>query len=293
MFNFIKNFFSEQIINLEEVIVKEIKIYKRKKDNFSEQELRNPNLFYFKKFNTHPSLDNIKSVDLRNKMPPVYNQSKLGSCTANAICAAYEYEMMRQNEDYTQMSRLFLYYQERKMEGTINEDSGAQIKDGILATAKTGLCEEKYWKYDINKFTVDPPEDAYLDAGFHKTIEYSRIFQREEDIKQSLLDGYPVIFGIIVFSSFETDEVSKSGIVPMPTETDKELGGHAILIVGYKEIDNKNYFIIRNSWGQEWGDKGYCYLPFEYVLDNKLAEDFWSIKLVEDKLNSSDELSMD
>jgi len=112
-----------------------------------------------------------------------------------------------------------------------------------------------------------------------------------------LLDGYPIVFGINVYDSFESDDVSKTGIVPLP-DKDKEkcLGGHAILIVGFKEIDNKNYFIVRNSWGTEWGDNGYCYMPFEYVLNEKLAEDFWSIKLVEDyysSTNDEDEISID
>ena len=293
MFSFIKNLLWEPVTELEEVIVREQRIYRRIKDTFTEKENRLSNIFYFKKFDLHQSLKDIKSIDLRSKMPPVYNQGKLGSCTANAICAAYEYEMMKENESYVPMSRLFLYYQERKIENTIKEDSGAQIKDGIFATVKTGLCEEKYWCYDINKFTTDPSEEAYLDAGFHKTINYARIFQREEDIKQSLLDGYPVVFGINVYESFESDEVSKTGIVPMPvTDKEKLLGGHAILIVGYKEIDNKNYFIVRNSWGTEWGDAGYCYLPFEYVLNEDLAEDFWSIKLIKDYY-SSDEISID
>jgi C1A family cysteine protease len=288
MFGLIKNYFINPIVELEEVVVhqiKETREYKRKKDNFTEKELNNPNIFYYKKFNTHKLLNNINGVDLRNKMPPVYNQGKLGSCTANAICAAYEYEMMKQNEEYKPMSRLFLYYQERKIENTINEDSGAQIKDGIFATAKTGLCEEKYWTYDITKFTVNPSEEAYLDAGFHKTVNYARIYQREDDLKQSLLDGYPVVFGINVYSSFESDDVAKTGIVPMPTSDDKLLGGHAILIVGFKEINNTNYFIVRNSWGENWGDSGYCYLPFEYVLDSNLSEDFWSIKFVDDEDN--------
>ena len=293
MFSFIKSLIWSQIIELEEVIIKEDRLYKRIKDNFSEKENKLPNIYYFKKFDLHQNLKDIKSVDLRTKMPPVYNQGKLGSCTANAICAAYEYEMIKENEKYSPMSRLFLYYQERKIENSVKEDSGAQIKDGIFATAKIGLCEDKYWTYDINKFTVDPPEEAYVDAGFHKTINYSRISQEEDDLKQCLLDGYPIVFGINVYDSFESDTVSKTGIVPLP-DKDKEkcLGGHAILIVGFKEIDNKNYFIVRNSWGTEWGDNGYCYMPFEYVLNEDLAEDFWSIKLVRDYY-SSDEISVD
>jgi C1A family cysteine protease len=310
MFNLLRNLFIEPTVQLQEIatqvdtnninietnpvttvnnlkknVNREERVYRRKKDTFTNSQLSNPKIFNYKKFTLHNKLDNIKSVDLRNKMPPVYNQGKLGSCTANAICAAYEYEMMRQGETDKQMSRLFLYYQERKIEKTIDEDSGAEIKDGVFATASTGICEESLWPYDIDNFKTDPSEEAYLDAGFHKTINYNRIYQRENDIKQSLLDGFPVIFGISVYESFESDEVALTGIVPMPSSNEKLLGGHAILIVGYKEINNKDYFIVRNSWGSTWGDEGYCYILFDYVLNENLAEDFWSIKLVDDEDN--------
>ena len=128
-------------------------------------------------------------------MPPVYNQGKLGSCTANAICAAYEYEMIKENEKYSPMSRLFLYYQERKIENSINEDSGAQIKDGIFATAKVGLCEDKYWSYDINKFKKIRVEfmNMYLDEEkmelmeqIYETEDMEDIFMTEYMIKKMI-----------------------------------------------------------------------------------------------------------
>jgi len=291
LYQSVKNYINSNryVTVLEEVIVKEIRKYKRIKDNISEDELlQKPHLRNYKVFNHHNNLSNIKSIDLRDNFPEVYDQGQLGSCTANAICAAYEYEMKKQEGNYKPMSRLFLYYLERDMEGTVNEDSGAQIKDGIFATEKTGLCLEELYPYNIDNFTVKPEETCYINANNHKTVEACRIEQNVDDIKQCLLDGYPIVFGITVYESFESEEVAKTATVPLPQKNEKVLGGHAIVIVGYKQINNSNYFIIRNSWGTGWGDGGYCYIPEAYILDSELSEDFWSIKLVDDKPDSSD-----
>lgn len=198
-------------------------------------------------------------VDLRDKMPPVYDQGNLGSCTANAIAGAYQYEQIRNGIKSFPPSRLFVYYNERVMEGTVKEDAGAMIRDGIKSLVKLGVCPEKQWQYSDSgtKFTRKPSVKCYAEALNHQLLKYQRVMGISM-IQQSLVAGYPVVAGFSVYDSFESDEVARTGNVPAPAATEDLLGGHAILIVGY---DNGRW-IIRNSWAADWGDKGYCYMPF-------------------------------
>ena len=229
-------------------------------------------------FNELPS-----NVDLRKNCPDVYNQGTLGSCTANAIAGAFEYDQMKEKNNGQSIevfhpSRLFIYYCEREMENSVSYDSGAMIRDGIKVINKLGCCDEKYWPYDISQFTVKPDDNAYEQASKHKSIKYFRLHQYEKSLKACLTAGFPFVFGFTVFSSFETEEVAKTGIMTMPKENEKQLGGHAVCCVGYD--DEQRCFIVRNSWGEEWGDNGYFYMPYEYMTNAGLASDFWTIRWV-------------
>ena len=213
-------------------------------------------------------------VDLRPKMPPVYDQGNLGSCTANALCAAFECIV----PNYMG-SRLFLYYNERMLENTIPDDQGAFLSDGIKCMEKYGICEESEWPYEPAKFAVKPPDKCYADALTHRVISASNIPDTLYGMKQSLADGFPFVVGIILYSSFETEEVTATGIVPMPRPWENSLGGHAVLVCGY---DDKNQvFIIRNSWGPTWGHDGYFYLPYAYLANPNLSTDMWNITAVD------------
>jgi C1A family cysteine protease len=220
------------------------------------------------------------SVDLRPQCPPVYDQGQLGSCTANAIGGALQFEQMKQGETSFTPSRLFIYYNERVMEHTVSEDAGAMIRDGIKSVANLGAPPEvPDWPYVISKFKQKPPAKAYKDALKSQAILYQRLNQDLDQLKGCLADGYPFVFGISVYESFESQAVAKTGKVPMPKPDEKNLGGHAIMAVGYD--DTQKRFTIRNSWGTDWGMKGYFTLPYEYVTDNNLSDDFWTIKSVE------------
>jgi len=215
-------------------------------------------------------------VDLRPSMPPVYDQGSLGSCTANAIAAAYDYERGKQGLGFITPSRLFVYANERLNECVqLTDDSGAQIRDGVASVAKQGVCPESEWPYDISQFSVVPPQSCYDDALKDQVLQYHAVDLY--DIKAALAQAQPVIIGISVFDSFENSQVSQTGVVPMPGPNESCLGGHAVLIVGYD--CNKGVYIMRNSWGSGWGQSGYFTLPFAYLEQN--GSDFWTLVQVE------------
>jgi C1A family cysteine protease len=218
-------------------------------------------------------------VDLRLKCSPVVNQGSLGSCSSNAIGSGLkEYLILKSGQPFVSLSRLYLYYKEREMEGTINEDAGACLRDGMKIMAATGICEEQYMPYIIEKFQEKPSNEAEINAANHKFLSYQRLLSLN-DVKRCLHDGYPVIGGIYIYESFESPIVAKTGIVPMPKPKEQSYGGHAICIVGYKDgkSPTDGYFIVRNSWGETWGDKGYCYIPYNF-LTKSLMFDMWSAK---------------
>jgi len=218
-------------------------------------------------------------VDLRPQCPPVYDQSQLGSCTANSIGAAFEFDQMKQQENAFMPSRLFIYYNERIIEGTVSSDSGAQIRDGIKSIGQQGVCPETDWPYDITKFAVRPSANAYTDAAKNKAVSYQRIARTLPQMKGCCAEGYPWVFGFTVYESFESPQVAQTGIVPMPSPTEQVLGGHAVLCVGYD--DSQQRFIVRNSWGAGWGMQGYFMMPYAYLLDVNLSDDFWTVRLVQ------------
>jgi Cysteine protease len=221
------------------------------------------------------------SIDLRNQCPPVYDQGQLGSCTGNGIAAALQFERMKQEltPDFIP-SRLFIYYNERVIEHTVNSDSGAAIRDGIKSVSKQGDCPESEWPYDITKFAQKPLPQCYHDAFEYKAVQYQKLVQNVNQMKGCLASGYPFVFGFTVYDSFESQQVAQTGVVPMPGSTEQVLGGHCVVAVGYD--DSQQRFIVRNSWGADWGIQGYCTMPYAYLTDPNLASDFWTIRLVAD-----------
>jgi C1A family cysteine protease len=218
------------------------------------------------------------SADLRPQCPGVYDQGQLGSCTANAIGAAIEFDRLKQKLPDLVPSRLFIYYNERVIEGTVHSDSGAQIRDGIKTVASQGVCPEPEWPYDISKFTTKPSAKAYKDAIADRAVSYQSVTQDLNQMKGCLASGYPFVFGFTVYESFEGPAVAQSGHAPMPASGEKTLGGHAVLAVGYE--DANQWFLVRNSWGTTWGLAGYFTLPYTYLIQPGLARDLWTIRLV-------------
>jgi C1A family cysteine protease len=219
-------------------------------------------------------------VDMRPSCPAVYDQGQLGSCTGNSIAAAVQFDRMKLKEspDFVP-SRLFIYYNERVIEHTVSQDAGAQIRDGIKSIAKLGVCPEPDWPYVIKKFAAKPPAKAFTDASKHKAVTYARVPQVLSQMKGCLASGYPFVFGFTVYESFESTKVAKTGIVPMPAKKEQTVGGHAVLAVGYN--DSQSRFIVRNSWGPSWGMAGYFTIPYDYLTNNNLADDFWTVRVVQ------------
>jgi C1A family cysteine protease len=228
-------------------------------------------------------------ADLRPSMPPVYDQGQLGSCTGNAIAGAMEYERNRQGLGDFTPSRLFIYYNERALEGTVSSDAGAVIRDGIKVVDSDGVCPEPLWPYDTGMFAVKPPKRCYVSATVDKAVQY-RAVQTLGDLKDAISSKLAVVFGFTVYQSFESAEVAKTGVMPMPKPGDPTVGGHAVLAVGYSDPESR--LIVRNSWGPSWGDGGYFYMPYPYITGSQisgdsspingahLASDFWAIELV-------------
>ncbi len=223
-----------------------------------------------------------KKVDLKHHCPPVYNQGLLGSCTANAIAAAIQFGLRKQHPKHDFMpSRLFIYYNERVIEGTVRIDNGAEIRNGIKTVVKHGVCPEIFWNYsDDNKiFKKKPLPDCYEEALNHQVLSYHRLHKNLEHMKACLAEGFPFLFGFTVYEEFEGETIKKTGELNMPATHEKMKGGHAVMCVGYDEKSKR--FIVRNSWDADWGQEGYFTMPYEYLTHPGLAEDFWTIRLVE------------
>lgn len=227
-------------------------------------------------------------VDLRPSCPPVYDQGQLGSCTANAIAGAIEFDQKKQGLAEFTPARLFIYYNERVMERSVTTDSGAQIRDGIKSVAKQGVCSETSWPYDDTnknpipcpkcKYAIKPSKNCYNEAKTHMVSAYQRLIPTLDRLRGCLASGYPFVFGFTVYESFESQDVANTGIVPMPGPTEHTVGGHAVMAVGYDDAGQQ--FIMRNSWGSNWGKAGYFLMPYAYLTNSNLSDDFWTIQLV-------------
>jgi C1A family cysteine protease len=269
--------------------------------------------FPFKQITYCVCIDKITEVDFRT-LPYYFNcydQLQLGSCTAQGWTFAFVFDMGKQGEVQIAMSRLAFYNCERQLLGTVSSDSGAQIKTGADVMKKMGMCLESMCPYDITKFADPLSQECIDDMKLHMGVDVQRVRKTVNDLKQCLIDGYPFVFGFKVYESFMN--TGHDGIVKMPdVNKEKLLGGHCVACVGFKKINGKDYFIIRNSWGCDgvasgesvppstaptskgWGDNGHCYFPFEFMMEqdglfglNKMCSDFWVLKRVKDLPDSN------
>ena len=220
-------------------------------------------------------------VDLRDVYAPrIFDQLSIGSCVANAVNAMVQYvERHDQDPDYDRLSRLWTYYYAREKIGTVNEDSGCFIRDGVAVTAERGVPREKFWPYDINKFTVEPTAGE-KSAPEHKTLEYRSVLDgNEQDMRACIAEGYPFVYGFAVYNTFWNIRSDGKWL----GERGPIDGYHAVACWGYDFRPGAFGFplggwIIRNSWSNEWGHNGYFYVPRPYMSIE--AFDCWTIRKV-------------
>jgi len=219
-----------------------------------------------------PLLD-ADNLDLRYTMPGIYNQQNIGSSVANAVAAAYEYNQIQLDENHIFIpSRLFIYYNTRKIEKTVMYDAGAQIRNSIKSINIDGICSETKWNYNPDNLNIKPADECYIHVP---RIKYYRIHQDIKSLKGCLSNGVPFIFGFSVYDNFEKITKDNNTLSP-PNKADQYLGGHCGLCVGYNDFDET--FIIRNSFGLEWGNNGHFNMKYEYMLNANLCSDLWIIK---------------
>ena len=254
--------------------------YNRKKDKLTGNEHKFGIEHHTIASNTLPS-----SFDLRTAypsvVPPILNQSSIGSCVDNEVSNALRFCVGRETgvKSEWQPSRLFLYYNARVEDGSpTNQDTGSSLLACFKGVKQYGVCSELNWPYIISKFTLKPSQPCYTAAKTHcPEFQFLQVPQDLTHIKQALVAGYPIVIGIQVYSSFESDQVAKTGQVPMPnTSTEELLGGHSVSIVKYD--DSTQTFTLSNSWGGGWGQEGYFTLPYQYVLDSNLCDSLFQAR---------------
>lgn len=227
-----------------------------------------------------------QSVDLREWDSLVEDQGYLGSCTANSITNCYELLVKKLYPEYfTELSRLFVYYNARTYDNTTAQDSGVTIKDGLRGVKQYGVCSESLWPYNPDNFFMRPSVEAYADAE-QRTITNYEWLSGNSDIMEVVNLNKPVLLGILVYTDFLSVSADNP-VVPMPADSDVDVGGHAVSIVGY-DLD-KQQFLIKNSYGSGWGDQGYGWLPFEYV--NMYSFEKWYFDISDPRTNSLIEIT--
>ena len=218
-------------------------------------------------------------VDLREHLTDIEDQGDVGSCTANALAGALEYLEKRVDGREGRVSRLFIYWNERDFEGKTREDGGACIADGIKALREDGACSEDTWSYDKHMVFRKPNDEAYEEAIEHCIDEAHRVKIDLHDMRHCLAEGYPFVFGLQIYDAFQHDGAHGRIRTPDP-DSHEHCGGHAMLCVGYSDEDQ--VFVVRNSWGPDWGDGGYCYIPYDYMTNPHFCHDAWTIRKAHD-----------
>jgi C1A family cysteine protease len=260
-----------------------------------------------------PESELPQEVDQESEFPPCYDQGSIGSCTGNGLSAGCFREMYLQHTTPTDAgvtqdpsgqssifipSRLFIYYNERDMEGTVGDDAGANIRDGIKAINRLGVCPEAqadgkvlpdFWTYDDGpvKIRQKPPQECYDNALLHRAIKYESVNLDRLTVLNAIAEGKSIVFGFSVPTSFESDEMAHTGIMKVPSMWEGYVGGHCVITAGYKlgvEMGLqgvKDWIKVRNSWGPHWGQNGYFWMPLDQVFCHPgMCSDGWAITLM-------------
>lgn len=227
-----------------------------------------------------PSMVDLSQPALGSPFEPVWDQGNIGSCGSFTACADAVFAALRQEGGAScpLPSRLFVYYVTRLVMGPqyVSQDSGVDNRSLVKALAKYGWCDDSLWPYDVRKFAQQPPRECFEQAASRRISEYLAVPQSFDGMKECLAGGDPFIFGFTVYDSLMSPEVSRTGVIPLPTRRDRQKGGHDVLVVGYDNV--KQAFKLRNSWSKAWGEDGYGWIPYAYATDPRLASDFWTVR---------------
>ena len=213
-------------------------------------------------------------------IPEVTDQGETSSCTLHASVMAMRYERIIHKLKDERLSRMFGYYMVRLLENDVDKDDGAEIRDVFKVLNTYGLPPESEWAFEMDNLYKQPPQNVMTDAKNIKASMYYNVKQTLNDFKACMFEGYPVVFGTDLYDAFESDAVAKSGLVPLPNWKDTPIGGHALLCVGYD--DSKKLFKVLNSWSDTWGDHGYCYFPYDYLMNPDHTSDVWTLRMSSD-----------
>jgi C1A family cysteine protease len=227
------------------------------------------------------------TADLRKApaTPAIEDQGQLGSCTAFGTLAAARFVRKMQGASGAPLSHLYQYYNTRSLEGTVGSDSGGTIRDAFKALAKFGAIPEKDFKYDIREALRKPTPKMYELGAKDQALQYLRVendMHRDgvKKIMTCVAAGYPVVFGASLYESFENPGPDKNGLITVPSKKEQQLGGHCMAIWGY-DAQERHAFLVRNSWGSGFGIGGYIWIPFTYLCNRDLADDFWTLRKME------------
>jgi hypothetical protein len=213
-----------------------------------------------------------------NPVPPFKDQGQEGSCTGFSLSSVREYLLVNSDKaPYTALSPAWMYWWERSIEGSTTQDGGANIRDGLNVMTKKGFAPEIDFPYKAGAYTVKPPQAANRDAGHFKAKMYHRI-PTLDALRQTLAAGLPAVFGIVVYESFE--RVGADGLVPMPTDGEQVLGGHAIAAFNYKDDPSApggGWVELHNSWGAGAGKNGSYFVPYAFVADTRYTFEMWGV----------------
>ena len=227
-----------------------------------------------------PTIRLPDKVDLRAHCSPVEDQQQTNSCVANAVIGALEYHLLRSGRPLTDLSRLFVYFNARKLSDSTHLDQGSFIHHGMAAVLAYGACEAGLWPFNPGMVTMQPPGLCYDNARNYEAVQYART-PRGVPALTALANGLPVVFGMFAPGEYY-DAAAKGGRMPRPDQVvpQKPPSGHAMLIVGYDMTER--LYLVRNSWGGGWAEHGYCWIPFETIDAWSTEEDFWVFGALEE-----------
>lgn len=223
---------------------------------------------------------NPAKSDLSGPMPPCWDQGRLGCCSGFDIAGVYVQALIREGLQPYDPAFMAVYYWERMVDHSpLDQDTGSTIRTSAKVAHKFGMPHGELWPYDPDRFAIRPDGRTITDAEAHRATRYTSIPQNLDALRTVLSNGKAVAFGFQVYEAFEGDAVARHGIVQMPRPNERDLGGHATGIFGHD--DETKRFKVRNSWGPTWGNGGYFTIPYDYVLDPRLAGDFWTLDVVQ------------